>query len=102
MEAKKKRLTLDLDPALQRRLKAVAALKGISMRQYCQTAIDKELVRDEASPAYRSCLLAAKRSTGSWHCKRKHLTVSCCPGTRLSLSGKPGSPGQHHERSGRG
>ena len=49
MEAKKKRLTLDLDPALQRRLKAVAALKGISMRQYCQTAIDKELVRDEAA-----------------------------------------------------
>ena len=49
MEAKKKRLTLDLDPALRRRLKAVAALKGISMRQYCQTAIDKELVRDEAA-----------------------------------------------------
>ena len=48
MEAKKKRLTLDLDPPLQRRLKVVAALKGISMRQYCQTAIDKELARDEA------------------------------------------------------
>ena len=47
MEAKKKRLTLDLDPPLQRRLKVVAALKGISMRQYCQTAIDKELARDE-------------------------------------------------------
>ena len=48
MEAKKKRLTLDLDPPLQRRLKVVAALKGISMRQYCQTAIDKELAMDEA------------------------------------------------------
>ena len=47
METKKKRLTLDLDPPLQRRLKVVAALKGISMRQYCQTAIDKELARDE-------------------------------------------------------
>ena len=46
--AKKKRLTLDLDPPLQRRLKVVAALKGISMRRYCQTAIDKELARDEA------------------------------------------------------
>jgi hypothetical protein len=48
VEAKKKRLTLDLDPQLQRRLKAVAALKGISMRQYCQAAIDKELKKDEA------------------------------------------------------
>ena len=49
MEAKRKRLTLDLDAPVQRRLKAVAALKGISMRQYCQTAIDKELARDEAN-----------------------------------------------------
>ena len=47
MELKKKRLTLDLDPQLQRRLKAVAALKGVSMRQYCQTAIEKELASDE-------------------------------------------------------
>jgi hypothetical protein len=49
MEAKKKRLTLDLNPPVQRRLKAVAALKGISMRQYCLTAIDKELAKDEAN-----------------------------------------------------
>jgi hypothetical protein len=48
VDTKKKRLTLDLDPPLQRHLKAVAALKGISMRQYCQTAIEKELARDEA------------------------------------------------------
>ena len=47
MRTEKKRLTLDLDAPLQRRLKSVAALKGISMRQYCQTAIDKELARDE-------------------------------------------------------
>ena len=47
MGTEKKRLTLDLDAPLQRRLKSVAALKGISMRQYCQTAIDKELARDE-------------------------------------------------------
>ena len=32
MQAKKKRLTLDMDPAFQRRLKATAALKGVSMR----------------------------------------------------------------------
>jgi hypothetical protein len=48
MDSKKKRLTLDLDLPLQRRLKAVSALKGISMRQYCQTAIEKELTKDEA------------------------------------------------------
>lgn len=48
MQAKKKRLTLDLDPAFQRRLKVTAALKGVSMRRYCQTAIDRELTRDEA------------------------------------------------------
>ena len=46
MADNKKRLTLDLDAPLQRRLKAVAALKGISMRQYCQSAIEKELDRD--------------------------------------------------------
>jgi hypothetical protein len=33
---------------LQRRLKAVSALKGISMRQYCQAAIEKELTKDDA------------------------------------------------------
>ena len=49
MEAKKKRLTLDLDPAFQRRLKVIAALKGVSMRRYCQTAIDRELTNDEAN-----------------------------------------------------
>ena len=49
MEAKKKRLTLDLDPDFQRRLKVIAALKGVSMRRYCQTAIDRELTKDEAN-----------------------------------------------------
>jgi hypothetical protein len=33
---------------LQRRLKAVIALKGSSMRQYCQAAIEKALTKDEA------------------------------------------------------
>ena len=49
METKKKRVTLDLDPAFQRRLKAIAALKGVSMRGYCEAAIDRELTRDEAN-----------------------------------------------------
>ena len=48
IKAKKKRLTLDLDPAFQRRLKVTAALKGVSMRRYCQNAIDRELTEDEA------------------------------------------------------
>ena len=47
MEVKKKRLTLDLEPIFQRRLKAVAAIKGVTMRQYCYTAIDRELANDE-------------------------------------------------------
>ena len=47
MADNKKRLTLDLDAPLQRRLKAVAALKGVSMRRYCQTAIEKQLDRED-------------------------------------------------------
>ena len=53
METRKKRLTLDLDPMVQRRLKAVAAIKGISMRQYCLTAIGRELAQDEAEGVTR-------------------------------------------------
>ena len=49
METKKKRLTLNLEPTFQRRLKAIAALKGVSMRGYCQAAIDRELTRDEVT-----------------------------------------------------
>ena len=48
MQVKKKRLTLDLEPTFQRRLKVIAAIKGVTMRQYCYTAIDRELAQDEA------------------------------------------------------
>lgn len=52
MEAnKRKRLTNDLDPPVQRRLVVIAALKGISMRLYCLTAIEEELAQDEAKEA---------------------------------------------------
>ncbi len=47
MEVTKKRFTLDLDIPLQRRLKVIAALKGISMRKYCLVAVEKELAKDE-------------------------------------------------------
>ena len=48
MDVKKKRLTLDMDAAFQRRLKVIAALKGVSMRGYCHAAIDRQLTQDEA------------------------------------------------------
>ena len=48
MGAERKRLTLDVDASIQRRLKVVAALKSVTMRQYCQTAIDRELAKDES------------------------------------------------------
>ncbi len=51
MKSKTKRLTLDLDPSFQRRLKVVAALRGISMRRLCLGAIEKELAIHEADKA---------------------------------------------------
>ncbi len=48
MKDERKRFTLDLDPSFQRRLKVIAALRGVSMRQYCLVAIEKELATDEA------------------------------------------------------
>ncbi len=37
---KRKRLTLDIEEGLQRRLKAAAALQGISMREFCEGAFE--------------------------------------------------------------
>ena len=64
MQAKKKRLTLDMDPAFQRRLKATAALKGISMRQYCLTAIEGELDKDEVDNSDAELEVATSGRTG--------------------------------------
>ena len=49
----KKRLTLIIDPEVQRRLKATAARKGVSMGQYCRAAIGDALVKDEPSSEQR-------------------------------------------------
>ena len=49
MEPEGETLTLDMAPALRRRLRGVAALKGVTMRAYCQTAIDDALTRDESA-----------------------------------------------------
>ena len=40
-DSEKKRLTLDLEMGFQRRLKSRAALKGLTMREYCLSAIEK-------------------------------------------------------------
>lgn len=48
---KRKRLTIDLDPSIQRRLKVIAVLKGISMRRHCLGAIEKKLAIDESEEA---------------------------------------------------
>ena len=48
MEAENVRVVLELDPCVARLLAAAADLKGISVRKYCLSAIDKELARDEA------------------------------------------------------
>ncbi len=48
MTTKKKRLSLDVDAEFQQRLKAVTTRKGVSMRQYCEAAIDNALAQDEA------------------------------------------------------
>jgi hypothetical protein len=84
VDVKRKRLTLDLDPPVQRRLKAVAALKGISMRQYCQTAIDKELARDEANglPGLREPLSNADHFDAL---RKKHFGDRMLPGSSVDL-----------------
>ena len=48
MDTEKTRLTLELTPWLERRLKAAANIRGMTMSQYCVEAIDNELARDEA------------------------------------------------------
>ena len=49
MPTPKKRFTLDLEPEMQIKLKVAAALKGVSMREYCVTAIVSELDRDKTA-----------------------------------------------------
>jgi hypothetical protein len=45
----KKRFTLDLEPEMQIKLKVAAALKGVSMRQYCVQAIESQLILEEGN-----------------------------------------------------
>ena len=48
MEAKPRRITLNMDSDMERRLVTTAALKGVSVPQYCHAAIGRELANDEA------------------------------------------------------
>jgi len=43
--AERSRLTLDIDPALHRKLKMRAALEGISMRELCLRAIERQVLK---------------------------------------------------------
>ena len=47
--ATKKRITLEVEPELQKRLKVTVAHRGTTIREYCEKAIRKELDTDEAS-----------------------------------------------------
>ena len=47
MKSARKRFTMDLEPTFQRRLKVIAALKGVSMREYCVEIIERQLAVDE-------------------------------------------------------
>ena len=84
MEPKRKRLTLDMDAPMQRRLKAVAALKGVSMRHYCVIAIDKELAVDEASAA---TTLSPRRSDAERFAelRKKYFGDRVLPGSSVDL-----------------
>ena len=43
----KKRIIIEVEEEFQRRLKATAAMQGVSMKEYCQRAISKELDKDK-------------------------------------------------------
>jgi len=49
MPTPKKRFTLDLEPEMQVKLKVAAALKGVSMRQYCVAAIENRLASEKST-----------------------------------------------------
>ena len=44
----KSRLTLDLDPQMHRRLKMLAASKGVTMRELCLEAIENRVREEKA------------------------------------------------------
>ncbi len=71
MEAENIRVVLELDPELRRRLKEAAALKGVSMSQYCWAAVVRELAKDEAYGAGK--LPASRTSFARLEAKRDEI-----------------------------
>lgn len=65
------RITLDLDPSLKHRLKAAAALKGVSISQYCWAAVVRELAKDEANGVGR--LPASRTSFARLEARRDEI-----------------------------
>ena len=49
MRETRKRFTMDLEVSFQRRLKVIAALKGVTMREYCLGAVERQLEVDEST-----------------------------------------------------
>ncbi len=82
-ETKKARLSLDLEPSLKQRLKKAAAIQGVSMRQYCQAAIDKQLCEDEARGFRRGLNLKAMER--HWALERKITSGKRFPGNSADL-----------------
>ena len=89
MDAKKTRITLELTPWLERRLKAAADTRGMTMSQYCVEAIDNELARDEAEdfPKHGFKPGAIDRMVAL---RKEIFGARNCPEIRLNFSEKPG------------
>ena len=76
MEVKKKRLTLDLEPTFQRRLKGVAALKGVTMRHYCYTGNPPWIDYNQTVSTLRTELERQSRNADYDPENRVHAAVS--------------------------
>lgn len=84
MVARKQRITLDLNPPVQRRRQAVAALQGHSTHRYCLATIDRALTSDEANgvPAPRSDRFAIE---GLIALRQEILGDTVLPGSAVDL-----------------
>ena len=72
MATTRKRLTLDIDESLQRRLKAAAALKGISMREYCENVLEGAV--DQRQPGQLTDREARLRDFDEFIARNREIT----------------------------
>ena len=59
---KNTRFTLDMSSELHTRLKIIAAIKGVTMRDYCLSAIEIQLIRDRVGVTDGTSVLALEPS----------------------------------------